>query len=54
MLKRFPKVFAPTPPQEIPMTRALIASALLATLAATAHAAPATYAIEPTHTFVTF
>ena len=37
------------------MTRTLIASALLATLTATAaHAAPATYAIDPTHTFVTF
>lgn len=37
------------------MTRTLIASALLASLVATAaHAAPATYAIEPTHTFVTF
>ena len=37
------------------MTRTLIASALLATLTATAaHAAPATYAVDPTHTFVTF
>ena len=37
------------------MTRTLIASALLASLVATAaHAAPATYAIDPTHTFVTF
>ena len=37
------------------MTRTLIASALLASLVATAaHAAPATYTIEPTHTFVTF
>ena len=36
------------------MTRTLIASALLATLAATAHAAPATYAIDPTHTFASY
>ena len=37
------------------MTRTLIASALLTSLVATAaQAAPTTYAIEPTHTFVTF
>ena len=37
------------------MNRTLIASALLTSLVATAaQAAPTTYAIEPTHTFVTF
>lgn len=32
----------------------LLLTALLAAAASTAHAAPATYAIDPTHTFVTF
>ena len=39
------------------MTRTVIASVLAASALAVvgaAHAAPATYAIDPTHTFVTF
>jgi polyisoprenoid-binding protein YceI len=49
-----PTISNPDPRQRITMTKTLIALASLATLAGIAQAEPAIYAIDPTHTFVTF